>query len=120
MRSRYTAFITGDRDYILNSWHPDTRPELSDDEPNTWVGLEIVESSIDGDDGQVEFKAKLIHNDYLEILHEVSEFVRVEGRWFYYSGEFLNENARPKKIGRKEPCPCGSGLPYKFCHGKKA
>lgn len=27
------------------------------------------------------------------------------------------ENWR-KKIGRNEPCPCGSGKKYKFCHGK--
>ena len=25
----------------------------------------------------------------------------------------------PKKIGRNEPCPCGSGKKYKFCHGRK-
>lgn len=25
----------------------------------------------------------------------------------------------PKKIGRNDPCPCGSGKKYKFCHGKK-
>jgi len=24
-----------------------------------------------------------------------------------------------KKIGRNEPCPCGSGKKYKHCHGKK-
>lgn len=24
----------------------------------------------------------------------------------------------PKKIGRNDPCPCGSGKKYKFCHGK--
>ena len=24
-----------------------------------------------------------------------------------------------KKIGRNDPCPCGSGKKYKFCHGKK-
>ncbi len=23
------------------------------------------------------------------------------------------------KIGRNDPCPCGSGLKYKKCHGKK-
>ena len=25
---------------------------------------------------------------------------------------------KPKKIGRNEPCPCGSGKKYKNCHGK--
>ena len=23
-----------------------------------------------------------------------------------------------KKVGRNEPCPCGSGKKYKNCHGK--
>ncbi|WP_312354006.1 YecA family protein, partial [Aminipila sp.] len=26
--------------------------------------------------------------------------------------------SKPKKIGRNEPCPCGSGKKYKFCHGR--
>jgi len=25
---------------------------------------------------------------------------------------------KPRKIGRNEPCPCGSGLKYKRCHGQ--
>jgi preprotein translocase subunit SecA len=25
-----------------------------------------------------------------------------------------------KKVGRNEPCPCGSGKKYKVCHGKEA
>lgn len=25
-----------------------------------------------------------------------------------------------KKIGRNDPCPCGSGKKYKFCHGRNA
>ena len=25
-----------------------------------------------------------------------------------------------KKVGRNEPCPCGSGKKYKHCHGKNA
>ncbi|HPG97140.1 MAG TPA: SEC-C metal-binding domain-containing protein, partial [Rectinema sp.] len=23
-----------------------------------------------------------------------------------------------KKIGRNDPCPCGSGKKYKYCHGR--
>jgi preprotein translocase subunit SecA len=23
-----------------------------------------------------------------------------------------------KRVGRNDPCPCGSGLKYKNCHGK--
>jgi hypothetical protein len=25
----------------------------------------------------------------------------------------------PTKVGRNDPCPCGSGLKYKYCHGKR-
>ena len=25
-----------------------------------------------------------------------------------------------KKVGRNDPCPCGSGKKYKQCHGKDA
>ncbi|MDO7846281.1 SEC-C domain-containing protein [Hymenobacter sp. M29] len=34
---------------------------------------------------------------------------------------FLNElgsKAAPKKPGRNDPCPCGSGVKYKKCHGR--
>ncbi len=58
MRSRYTAFVIGAYDHIRRTWHPDTLPELSDDEPNSWVGLEIVDSSFEEDEGEVEFIAK--------------------------------------------------------------
>ncbi len=27
---------------------------------------------------------------------------------------------KPKKIGRNDPCPCGSGKKYKYCCGKSA
>jgi len=32
--------------------------------------------------------------------------------------EFLRLR-KPRKVGRNEPCPCGSRLKYKKCHGKK-
>jgi preprotein translocase subunit SecA len=30
----------------------------------------------------------------------------------------LNDEAIPPKVGRNDPCPCGSGKKYKACHGK--
>ena len=29
-------------------------------------------------------------------------------------------NFSNKKVGRNDPCPCGSGKKYKNCHGKNA
>jgi preprotein translocase subunit SecA len=33
------------------------------------------------------------------------------------AGEDLDVNGLPR-VGRNDPCPCGSGKRYKFCHGK--
>ena len=30
----------------------------------------------------------------------------------------IEKNEDGKKIGRNDPCPCGSGKKYKNCHGK--
>ncbi len=33
-------------------------------------------------------------------------------------GSFSNEPRRVMKVGRNDPCPCGSGKKYKNCHGR--
>ena len=35
-------------------------------------------------------------------------------------GSFTNEPRRVMKVGRNDPCPCGSGKKYKNCHGRDA
>lgn len=35
-----------------------------------------------------------------------------------YNRESSESNAKPTKISRNDPCPCGSGKKYKLCHGK--
>ena len=90
MRSRYTAYVFGDRSYLDRTWHPDTRPlvmELDDDAH--WLGLKVVriEAGGEGDEtGLVEFIAryKIAGRGYR--LHEISHFVRHEGRWVYRDG----------------------------------
>ena len=118
MRSRYTAFVQGDFAYLRKTWHPDTVPELSGDDPSNWVGLEILETSLDaeGERGKVEFVARLIVGDHLAILHEVSDFEKIDGRWVYRSGEFKSRGEPAQKIAMKAPCPCGSGEKFKRCH----
>ena len=36
---------------------------------------------------------------------------------FYHEAKKMNTIVKPKKIGRNDPCPCGSGKKYKKCHG---
>ncbi|MGE0484716.1 MAG: YchJ family protein [Gammaproteobacteria bacterium] len=90
MRSRYSAFVRGDADYLLASWHPDTRPAALDHDPGLkWLGLRIlaVEQGGAGDaTGVVEFVARCKRAGRAERLHERSSFVRSAGRWVYLRG----------------------------------
>ena len=39
-------------------------------------------------------------------------------RNYYAEISGYNDQIKKKKIGRNEMCPCGSGVKYKYCHGK--
>lgn len=119
MRSRYSAYVEGDETYLRESWHPSTCPESLALAPEmVWLGLRIIDApQAAGDDGVVEFAASFRFGSRVDRLHERSRFVREQGRWFYLDG-VLHGGAKPAKIGRNEPCPCGSGRKYKQCCGK--
>jgi SEC-C motif-containing protein len=91
MRSRYSAFAIGDPDYLLHSWHPDTRPpSLTLDPARRWVRLEILATTGGGllqDEGTVEFRAHYLQTTHTGVLHESSRFTKVDGRWVYVDGE---------------------------------
>lgn len=90
MRSRYSAFALGFRDYLLASWHPSTRPaELTLDADVKWLGLSVKAHQSTGPDrATVEFVARSrAGGGSAQRLHEVSRFVREDGHWFYLDGE---------------------------------
>ena len=91
MRSRYSAFVLGLTDYLLETWHPSTRPaELEPDPPGLkWLGLQVRTSRQDAaDEAFVEFVARTRLNGRAQRMHELSRFVNEQGRWFYVDGEF--------------------------------
>ena len=89
MRSRYSAFVLARPDYLLATWHPSTRPTLEADGPGlNWLGLEVRRHTvIDADHATVEFVARSKLAGRARRLHEISRFVREDGRWFYVDGE---------------------------------
>lgn len=90
MRSRYAAFARGDVAYLRRTWHPSTRPTTLELDPlRTWVALEILRSVEDGDCGVVEFRAhyRIGAGPRTGEQHEVSRFVREQGRWRYLGAE---------------------------------
>lgn len=88
MRSRFEAFRDGDDAWLLASWHPSTRPATLDLSRNpTWRGLQIIDKVAGGPDdetGIVEFRATyLVGGGGVDLLHERSQFIRDDGRWYY-------------------------------------
>ena len=90
MRSRYSAYVVGDADYLRATWHPDTRPgTLSLADPpgqrTHWLGLEVKSHRVTGEDSaEVVFVARYrIGGGSAVRMQEHSRFVRMEGRWYY-------------------------------------
>lgn len=132
MRSRYSAFVERNMDYILETHDPHTRDDVDMDGNSrwasqaTWDSLEIKQtqagSSAD-QEGTVEFVARYSMEGQPETHHELSEFKKEKGRWYFVGGKVLGletfKREQPK-IGRNDPCVCGSGKKYKKCCGKSA
>lgn len=129
MRSRYTAFTLGNIDYIDSTHASDMAEPFDRAEGQAmadefkWRGLEIVRTKDGGptdQTGEVEFTARFRRGAQMGLHHERATFKREDGRWVYVDGE-LNPKAetvvRDNKVGRNDPCPCGSGKKYKKCHG---
>jgi len=129
MRARYSAYQTNNIGFLGESLHPDHRHDW--DEPATrrwaenaqWLGLEILatEGGGEGDElGTVEFIASYKEKGVLKRHHEISRFRKEGGRWYYVDGRMPKpetvKRAQPK-VGRNDPCPCGSGKKYKKCCG---
>ena len=87
MRSRYSAYVLGLIDYLLATWHPSTSPGDLELSPVKWLGLEVRHADASADAGVVEFVACCRDGGRAQRMHEVSRFVREEGRWYYIDGQ---------------------------------
>lgn len=134
MRSRFSAFVLEDVDFIIDTYHSSCQASLSAQEiaqatKAKWLKLEIVSthqnSTQENSESYVEFKAWFNEDNQLQLLHEKSRFVKEEinGQlcWRYIDGEHiestntLEEKQQSTKINRNAPCPCNSGKKYKKC-----
>lgn len=127
MRSRYTAYVKGEVDYIMHSCVQDDG--IDEDATRNWSqkadwkGLRIVRTEKGGPadtDGVVEFVASYTMDGLKDEHHETARFVRQDGSWLYESGDVKTATVvrSAPKVGRNDPCPCGSGKKYKQCCGR--
>ncbi|MDQ0030079.1 YchJ family protein [Arthrobacter bambusae] len=91
MRSRYAAFVVLDSDYLLRTWHPDTRPAALDLDPDIeWRRLDILATHRGGPldaEGSVEFAARYRSGGERGVQRENSRFLRIDRRWYYVDGD---------------------------------
>ena len=95
MKSRYSAYATGESAYIIKTTHPDNTDCTEDtkswkssidlfSEKTLFQELEILEY-IDGEkEAFVTFRALLSN----ETMIEKSRFLKVGDRWLYIDGKF--------------------------------
>jgi SEC-C motif-containing protein len=130
MRSRYTAYVLCDVAHLKRSLDPKWHPSF--DEAGTrewaekaqWKGLSILGAKAGGvadDEGEVEFVACFEMDGEEQQLRERSRFRKRGGEWRYLDGKVKAAkdpvvSAGPK-VGRNDPCPCGSGKKHKKCCG---
>jgi len=88
MRSRYAAYVLKLASYLLATWLPSTRPSSIDLDSPKWLGLHVKQHQEIGDTAEVEFVARYKVGGKAHRLHEISRFVREDGRWYYVDGKF--------------------------------
>lgn len=130
MRARYSAFAHQEMPYLLETLHPGQRSDYDEEGAakwageSDWTGLEILD--VKGDpakenSGSVEFRASYRRNGEKLEHHELAEFRKSNGIWYFFDGKMVSAGQYRReapKVGRNDPCPCGSGKKFKKCCGK--
>jgi SEC-C motif-containing protein len=129
LRARYTAFTRGDVDFILETHHSRTRhdvkrKEIEDWSKNSeWLGLKIVQSDAGKETDQtgiIIFSAQYKTGEKVHDHAEKSFFEKEGQKWRFLDAHGLISGPLRRtepKIGRNDPCSCGSQKKYKKCCG---
>src|ERR1051326_104237 len=132
MRSRYTAYVKHAYDHLGRSLSADQRKDYSAEEAkrwaesSEWLGLKVLRTEKGGEndsEGLVEFSARYKVDGKEQEHLEAALFARESGAWVYVGqaaqrGQTVRRET--PKVGRNDPCPCGSGKKYKKCGGAAA
>ena len=124
MRSRYSAFVVHNADYVVATNHASTRDDVDLEdikiwsEGVEWTGLQVLKAEGDERTGTVEFVASYVDGGKTVEHHELSDFVCDDGVWFYVDGKMMPKVRKTKKVGPNAMCPCGSEKKFKRCCGR--
>lgn len=146
MRSRYSAYTQNEIAYIEQTLAPESRSDFdrksteSWAKDSTWKGLQVISTKkggVEDKKGTVEFTATYVQDGEEIEHHEVSEFRKNDkGQWLFVEGDSHTHRGghghhhhhhtpqtvvrEAPKVGRNDPCICGSEKKYKKCCGVSA
>lgn len=93
MRARYSAYAMGLTQYLLDTWHPNTRPQTLNlslpEYAGRWLGLDVQFHRPQGNHAEVQFVARFkpTGGGPAQRIHELSHFVYENHQWFYVDGQ---------------------------------
>ena len=94
MRSRYSAYCTMNTNYLIQTASGMAEHQSAEDiRYHHWFKLSILSTSLGketDDTGNVEFKASFEENGSIFTMHEISQFRKINNRWFYVDGTHFN------------------------------
>lgn len=118
MRSRFTAYATGNIDYVCDTEENPQRKTIENWAKSTqFKRLRVLSSEAGGkgdETGTVTFEADFETKGETGTHRETSQFRKQEGRWVFFRGQHNPLRTGPK-VGRNDACPCGSGKKFKKC-----
>ena len=129
MRARYSAYVEQEIDFLMKTIADDSPGDTDQEstrqwsEMSNWIGLIVHESQggPDDDEGMVEFTAAYEIKGREFKHHEKARFKKINGKWLYTDGDMIKPEPVRRdspKVGRNDPCLCGSGKKYKKCCGR--
>lgn len=92
MRSRYTAYVLENEEYLRSTWSEENRPSgtiIEKKQSVKWLELRILSHQEHEDRATVEFIARYKINGRMQKLHEISRFIKEDTQWFYFDGTFF-------------------------------
>ena len=118
MRSRYSAYVLGLIDYLVDTTLPaqqsglDRQAIAAWSTQSTWLGLEVEHTEVLGgapEHACVTFTASWHDAEGDHSHRERSAFVQHDDRWYFI------DPTVPLQASRNDPCPCGSTVKFKKC-----
>jgi SEC-C motif-containing protein len=120
MRSRFTAYVTKNYQYILQTYTYAQRTKLTvsslknSAQETQWLSLKVLAHFAQQDTAQVEFKAFYKIDGRFYLMHELSDFIFEAGSWLYTSGA-MQKGSGEFNPQRNSSCLCNSGKKLKKC-----